>query len=134
VIQSFENFIQRFGSSGQDGCLHAIYYGLNTLPEYAPPESKIKERTNVFALFAYIDGQWGIAGIDPHEECAVMFIDQVDRRFGDGTAFVAKLPDKSDAVSTVELQDMQNVLEAVESGALDFDDVFAKLLNNPHNP
>lgn len=82
----------------------------------------------MYALFAYIGGEWGIAGIDEHEECAVLFIDMTDKTFGEGTAFVAKLPDKSNHSPTADaaehhatMASMQEMLKGLEDGNIDVD-------------
>lgn len=49
----------------------------------------------MYLLMAYINGDWAIKGFDEHEECAVMFIDEIDKQFGEDTAFVVKMPDRS---------------------------------------
>lgn len=88
-----------------------------------------EEPTVMYALFAYIGGVWGFAGVDPHETCAAFFIDNIDEAFGEGTAFVAKLPDKSDHSSTNDVQahaDLAGLLTTLENGELDLNAEFAK--------
>lgn len=85
----------------------------------------------MYALFAYIGGEWGFAGIDPHEECAVMFIEAIDSQFGDGTAQVFKLPNKSEHTPTGDaaehhatMASMQDMLKALETNTVDIDTEF----------
>lgn len=92
----------------------------------------------MYALFAYIGGDWGFAGIDPHEECAVMFIDQIDGQYGEGTAQVFKFPDKSDhspiadgAQHYATAETMKAMLAQLESGEMDLNDAFEQF--NRHN-
>lgn len=88
------------------------------------------ERKPMYLLMAYIGGSWGIAGVDPHEEHAVLFIEQIDKQFGEGTAFVVKLPDKSHEDHTTEFQklaDLAGMLKDIESGDFDFDTAFTEL-------
>lgn len=87
----------------------------------------------MYALFAHIGGEWGFAGIDPHEECAVLFIEAIDNQFGEGTAHVFKFPDKSDHSPTADaaekhaaMASMQEMLKAVESGEIDINAEFQK--------
>lgn len=91
----------------------------------------------MYALFAYIGGDWGFAGIDPHEGCAVMFIESIDRQYGDGTAQVFKFPDKSghnptadEAEAHANTENMKSLLTALESGELDFNEALENL-NRP---
>ena len=88
----------------------------------------------MYALFAYIGGEWGFAGIDPHEECAVMFINSIDGQFGDGTAQVFKFPDKDEHTPTsnaaenhANTANMKGLLAALEKGELDLDTAFRNL-------
>ena len=88
----------------------------------------------MYALFAYIGGEWGFAGVDPHEECAVMFIDEIDGQFGEGTAQVFKFPDKSNHNPTADeaekhanTENMKGLLSALESGELDLDTALRNL-------
>lgn len=92
----------------------------------------------MYALFAYIGGDWGFAGVDPHEECAVMFIEQIDRQYGDGTAQVFKFPDKSNhnpiadgAQNHANAESMKAMLTALESGEIDLNDALEQF--NRHN-
>jgi hypothetical protein len=90
--------------------------------------------TDMFVLMAHIGGVWGFAGVDPHEECAALFIDQMDTMFGEGTAFVAKLPHKdvTDGDGDLEAHGAMNeLLKNVQSGNLDLDTAFAEF-NNRH--
>jgi len=88
----------------------------------------------MYALFAYIGGEWAFAGIDPHEECAVMFIEAIDRQFGEGTAQVFLFPDKSDHSPTADkaeahasTENMKGLLAALEKGELDLDTALKNL-------
>lgn len=87
---------------------------LDSLPD-KPPE----KRPTMYLLLAYVSGTWAMVGVDPHEECAVNFISTVDSQFGDGTAFVVKLPDKDSETS--ESSEMVKLLNNLENGELDLD-------------
>lgn len=86
----------------------------------------------MYLLMAYIGGAWGIAGVEPHEECAVNFISAVDSTFGDGAAFVVRLPDKDDDTSDTHA-DLSVLLGNLTSGTLDVDSEFAELLKKHKN-
>lgn len=85
----------------------------------------------MYPLFAFIGGQWYFGGIEPHEEHAVMFIEEMDNTYGEGTAQVYKLPDKSDHSPTADaaeahanFESFKNLADAIESGELDLDTAF----------
>lgn len=88
----------------------------------------------MYAMFVYMGPQWGwnFVGIDPHEECAVMFIDAVDRQYGDGTAQVFKFPSKADPSDNSIFfnaghADLSDMLMDVEQGKRDFDEALKEL-------
>jgi len=87
----------------------------------------------VYLLMAYIGGSWGIAGVEPHEECAVNFISAVDDTFGEGAAFVVRLPNKDDDDSSDDHADLSKLLSNLSSGSLDVDSELAELLKNHKN-
>lgn len=91
----------------------------------------------MYALFAYVGGEWGFVGFDPHEGCAVGFIENVDQIFGEGSAFVAKLPDKSEhtpigdsAAKHLDFESMQQLLQSLEQGNLDLDQALKNFNEN----
>jgi len=88
----------------------------------------------MYAFFAFIASEWQFVGMDPHEECAVMFIDTADRIFGDGTAQVFKLPNKEGHTPLGDqiehqagVQDMQSMIAALEKGEIDLDTALKNL-------
>lgn len=90
----------------------------------------------MYLLMAHVFGAWGIAGIDPHEECAVMFIEQIDKEFGEGTAYVVKLPDREDHTPTADAAEhhanasrMHDLLKGLQEGDVDLDAAFKNMLN-----
>lgn len=84
----------------------------------------------MYLLMAYIGGEWGMVGIEAHEEHAVEFISFIDNMFGEGTAFVCKLPDKSNHHNTDEIQkhvDLAAFLAKLDNNEVDLDAELSKL-------
>lgn len=46
----------------------------------------------MFAWFVKFDGEWEFFRTEEHESCSVQFIDMIDKKLGDGSAYVVKLP------------------------------------------
>lgn len=86
----------------------------------------------MYLLMAYINGEWGIAGFEPHQECAVNFISAIDEQYGDGTAFVCLLPDKeAEEAQKAGHTELSKMLTTLEQGSFDFDAALANL--NKHS-
>lgn len=87
----------------------------------------------MYVLLAYINGEWGIAGLEPHEECAVNFISAIDEEYGDGTAYVCFVPDKGGPTTSQKHTELPDMLANIEQGSYDFDTALAELnRNNKH--
>lgn len=56
----------------------------------------------MYLLMGYLAGKWGIVDIDEHEDCAARFIEQFDEFFGEGAAYVVKLPDRDEEASILQ--------------------------------
>lgn len=95
--------------------------------EFLKSRGQTTERKPVYVLFAHIGGEWGIVGFEAHQEHAVEFISFIDDMFGDGTAFVCKLPDKAATEDAQKHVDLAAFLAKLDRHEVDFDEELSKL-------